>query len=190
MKMKNCKVCGNAVAISAKNCPQCGAQLKKPLYKRAGFWGLVAIIAVVALSNGGKKDNGTAVATNESAKTETVIDNDIDGKICEIVSAATGQKNYEGKPTVIITYQYTNNADEAAAFDITFETAVFQNGIECSSDYIYDEDDGMKEIRPGTTITLTKSYVLNDTTSDIEVEVSGFISFDNTVITKTFTIND
>ena len=40
----------------------------------------------------------------------------------------------------------------------------------------------------GATIEVEVAYELNDTTTDIEVEVSELISFNDSMITKTFSI--
>ena len=167
--------------------------MKKSIFKRWWFWVIAVIVAIGIIgSAGGNSDNTPATSTpnNTVATAGQNTDSAIDGKVCEIISAEVGGKNYEGKPTVVITYKYTNNSDEAASFDLSFTDKVFQNGIECSPDYVYevDEDNSSKEIRPGATIEVKKSYILNDETSDVEVEIAGFITWDNTVITKTFSI--
>ena len=43
--MKTCPNCGEPLATSAKFCPKCGAQFKKPLLKRL----LLPIICIVAI---------------------------------------------------------------------------------------------------------------------------------------------
>ncbi|MCQ2488878.1 MAG: zinc ribbon domain-containing protein, partial [Clostridia bacterium] len=53
-----CKSCGASIAKSAKACPSCGAKNKKPIYKRAWFIILMAIvvIAIIASIAGGSDD--------------------------------------------------------------------------------------------------------------------------------------
>ncbi len=190
-KMTSCKACGAEIAASAKSCPKCGAKNKKPIWKRVWVWILAGIILFAVI--GGMGGNSDTDNSDASINTPGIADtkpttNEIDGLVCEIVSAEIGGKNYEGKSTVVITYNYTNNSNDAQSFDIGFIDTVFQNGIECSPDYLYDEENSTKEIRPGATIEVKKSYILNDTTTDVEVEIKGFITWDETVITKTFSI--
>jgi hypothetical protein len=94
----------------------------------------------------------------------------------------------------VITYEWTNNSEKTASFLITFSDKVFQNGIECESGISVEGADSgslMKEIRPGTTFEVKQGYVLNDTASPVEVEVTEWFTFasDPPVVTKTFTFN-
>lgn len=103
-------------------------------------------------------------------------------------------KDYEGKDTVIVKYSFTNNSDEAAAFDWTFDHKVYQNGVSLEPAYVlddsanYDESSSMKEIKKGVTLEVEEAYILNDTVTDIDVEVSELISFDDTTVSRTFSI--
>lgn len=195
MEMIKCKTCDSEIATSAKICPNCGAKNKKPIWKRVWFWIVIALLTLGIIGGGSNNTptNPSSLDNNDVTIAATsTTDNEIDGKLCEIISAEIGGQNYEGKPTVVITYKYTNNSNESESFDIAFMDTVFQNGIECSPDYSYEinEDNSHKEIRPGATIEVKKSYILNDTVTDLEIEITGFISWDNTVITKTIPISD
>lgn len=135
------------------------------------------------------KDQGTeTVATTAPADDGAIGDYAVEIVACRL------SKDYEGKDVAIITYSFTNvSAEEPASFMFAFDDAVYQNGIECETaimlgDDSYDESNQLKEIKAGATLEVECAYVLNDTTTDVEVEVSELISFDNTVITKTFVI--
>ncbi len=70
-KMIICSACGNTIAASAKNCPHCGAKVKKPLIKKAWFWILVVILAAgIGGALGSSKDSGSG-STSQSASKET-----------------------------------------------------------------------------------------------------------------------
>lgn len=70
-KMITCSACGNTIAASAKNCPHCGAKVKKPLIKKAWFWILVVILAAgIGGALGSSKDSGSG-STSQSASKET-----------------------------------------------------------------------------------------------------------------------
>jgi hypothetical protein len=104
-------------------------------------------------------------------------------------------KDYEDNPAAIITYEWTNNADEAASFMFAVDASVFQGGVECETAIIMSNDDydselSMTEIKPGTTFTVQSAYLLRDMTSPIEVEVTELFSFEKNppVVKKTFDI--
>ncbi len=105
-------------------------------------------------------------------------------------------KDYEGKPVVIVKYSFTNNAEEPAAFAYAFDDQVYQNGIGLNPSYVlddsanYSEDNQSKEIKKGATLEVEAAYELNDTTTDIEVELSELFSFDESKVTKTFSITE
>ncbi|MFV0399542.1 MAG: DUF5067 domain-containing protein [Oscillospiraceae bacterium] len=106
-----------------------------------------------------------------------------------ITGAAMGT-DYEGKDVLIVTYEWTNNSEETTSFIFSFTHQAFQNGIECESAIGVDgveSADSMKDIRPGATLEVKEAYVLGDTTSPVEVEVTELMSFtDSGMVTKTF----
>lgn len=71
---------------------------------------------------------------------------------------------------------------------------VYQNGVGLNGAYFLDDsanynaENQTKEIKKGASIEVEVAYELNDTTTDIEVEVKELFSFDDTTITKTFSI--
>ncbi|MBO5725857.1 MAG: DUF5067 domain-containing protein, partial [Clostridia bacterium] len=103
--------------------------------------------------------------------------------------------DYANKDVVIVKYKFTNNNDdEATAFYLTFDDAVYQNGVGLNEAYVlkdsanYNADNQTKEIKKGASIEVEAAYELNDTTTDIEVEVKELFSFSDKTIKKTFSI--
>ena len=163
----------------------------KNLFKKWYFWViLVVIVGGIAIFGGGSDDStgaDTANSTTTAAAVVTTVDNTIDEYECVIKTAELGSKTYDDKPTVVITYTFTNNSDEPAAFYIAFTDTVYQDGIECERSYNLDETNEDKNIKPGSSIDVKLAYVLNDTTTNVDVEVaSGLLSLDGNVITKSF----
>lgn len=153
---------------------------------------LVIAFALFALGSGETapevKDQGSAGIA--AATTPGAI-----GKYSVQIDSCRLAKDYEGKPVVIVKYIYTNVSDsDPTAFYIAFDDNVFQDGVGLNSAYVlsdsanYSSDNQTKEIKAGATLEVEVAYELNDTTTDIEVEVKELFSFDNTVITKTFSI--
>ena len=104
-------------------------------------------------------------------------------------------KDYENAPTIIVKYRFTNVSDEeAASFMFALSDSAYQNGIQLDTaiiiddKYDYDSNKQMKEIKMGATLEVEAAYVLEDTTSDVLIEVEEFFSFSNKVIKKTFKI--
>lgn len=61
-KMINCKTCGQEIASSAKRCPNCGAKVKKPIYKKWWFW-VVIVIVILGIIAGASGDSDTPSST-------------------------------------------------------------------------------------------------------------------------------
>ncbi len=67
-ELKKCAVCGADMATGAKSCPQCGAQNKKPIYKKGWF---IAIVIVVLLAIGiGSMGGGESSTSAQSGQTQ------------------------------------------------------------------------------------------------------------------------
>lgn len=138
------------------------------------------------------KSNDTEKVTAETQPAEdpTVLGNySVDIKSCRLA------QDYSGKPVVIILYVFTNvKSDEASSFSFTIDDSVYQNGVGLNGAYIlsdsanYSADSQTKEIKKGASLEVEVAYELNDTTTDIEVEVKELFSFSNKTLKKTFSI--
>ena len=151
---------------------------------------LVLIFALFALGSSEDKsvDQGKDTA-DDATSTANLGEYNVEITSCRLA------KDYEGKDVVIVKYIFTNvGDDDAAAFYTTLDATVYQNGIGLNEAYFLDDsasyisDNQTKEIKKGASIEVEEAYTLNDATADIEVEVTEWISFNNTKITKTFTI--
>lgn len=154
---------------------------------------VVCSFCVFAVGSGESEttDQGKAgtIETSESSKAN-LGDYGIEIKSCRLA------EDYEGKPVAIITYGFTNNADESASFTFAFDDQVYQNGVGLNKSYVlddsanYDDANQSKEIKKGAVLDVDVAYELNDTTTDLEVEVKEWISFNDSVVKKTFTITE
>ena len=105
-------------------------------------------------------------------------------------------EDIEGKPVIIVTYGFTNNGENATSFMVALNDEAYQNGVGLNKAYFVDDsakyssDNQNKDIRTGVTLDVEVAYELNDTESDVEVEVTEFISFNKNTVTKVFQISD
>lgn len=165
---------------------------------------LIAVFAVFALASGEEetKDQGSGEANASASSTvESTSDSD-DDKIgdysvvidsCRVAKA----KGYQEKDVVIVKYIFTNvNDDEPASYYLTFEDEVYQNGVGLNKAYFlddsanYDSENQTKKIKKGASLEVEVAYELNDSATDIEVEVKELFSFNDTTLKKTFSIKD
>ena len=136
----------------------------------------------------------TEAPTEEPTKAPTEDDTSLGDYKVEIKGFRLAS-DYEGDPVIIITYGFTNvSDDDAASFMYSVEDTVYQNGIGLNQAYFlndnanYNSDNQSKELKMGTSLDVEVAYELNDTTSDVEVEIKEWISFNDKVLTKTFSI--
>ena len=152
---------------------------------------LVAVFAIFALGSG---ESETANQGTGAAETKAATENEI-GKYSVAIDSCRLAEDYSGKPVVIVKYVFTNVSDEdAASFMVAFDEEVYQNGVGLNNAYVLDDsanysaDNQTKEIKKGATLEVEVAYELNDTTTDIEVEVKELFSFNDKKLTKTFSI--
>lgn len=154
---------------------------------------LMAIMMVFALAAcGGAPSDNADTSGDKEQKGEEVVKNSGEGQLGDYYVKITGYElaeDYDGNPVIIINYDFTNNSEEttSAAFATVFE--LFQNGVQLETAFLMDYPEGyngdnyMKDIRPGTTISVSQDFVLEDASSEVEVEVTEFVSFNDDMIT-------
>ncbi len=153
---------------------------------------ILTLFSAFAMGSSDSDDGGTDDQGSDSASVEQSKNNLGDYKV-DITSCRLAA-DYEGKPIVIVKYTFTNNGENAVAFWIALDETVYQGGVGLNECYFaaeganYSSDNQSKEIKQGATIEVEVAYELNDTTTDIEVEVSELFSFSNKKVTKIFKI--
>jgi hypothetical protein len=154
---------------------------------------IILIVAVSSASSGSSESNSSS-DSGESVSVEATTETPgkIGDYICTVKSAEVC-KDWEGNKAVKITYSFTNNASEAQSFEYALEDHVYQDGIELESVWTLENDEDLDtydsvNIKPGKTKDVVKAYKLRDDTTDLEVEIGKWLSFDDTVITTTVSI--
>lgn len=151
-----------------------------------------AVFALGSSSETESADQGNAAVEKDDAVVE---DTTSLGQYSVEIKSCRLAKDYEGDPVVIVLYGFSNvSSEESGSFMFCFDDVVYQNGVGLNEAYILDEDanysadNQTKEIKKGATLDVEVAYELNDTTTDIEVEVKELFSFDDKTLTKTFSI--
>lgn len=147
--------------------------------------------------DGGASSDASSSDASTDASTDAAGVQDMEGDLenthVAIVSAARSDNDYEGNPTVLVTYTWTNNSDQNTSFFAVLDESVFQNGqqldtaVYSSNPAGYDVNSSLAELQPGATGTVTIGYVLKDD-SPVDVEVTALISFDDAKVSHTFTL--
>lgn len=161
---------------------------------------LFAIILIVSFALCAMA-SGESEAPSENQGTGSVESNDGNdaniGDYSVVIESCRLAKDYEGNDVVIVKYIFSNvSSDESTAFFTAFDETVYQNGVGLNESYVLDDsanysaDNQTKEIKKGASLEVEVAYELNDNTTDIEVEVTEWLSFDDTTITKTFKITE
>lgn len=162
---------------------------------------LIAVFFVFAAGSSDDEKNEdqgkSSVSDSSSTTTATEPADENLGDYKVIIDSCRLAEDYSDNPVVIVKYIFTNVKDEnSASFSVALQDYVYQNGVGLNRAYILDEgaaynsDNQSKQIKKGSSIEVEVAYELNDTTTDIEVEVQEWISFNDKKITKTFSISE
>lgn len=118
-----------------------------------------------------EQDNGPSIATNSDYSVT------IDG--------FSITQDYDGAPCIAINYTFTNVSDDnATSMQMATNITVYQNGVECEDAWLAsDNSDGYSnKVKAGVSVQVTRVYKLQDTTSDVEVEVGQLFSWNDDLL--------
>lgn len=129
--------------------------------------------------------------SDKSDKRGTMVGSGDLGNYHVEIKGASLTTDYEGNPTVVITYAWTNNSDDTTTSLSSVHARAFQDGVQLENAIVMNEDafdssSYMKEVRPGTTIDVQNAFVLTSETSTIEVEIEELISFSDEKVIMDF----
>ncbi len=140
--------------------------------------------------NGGNADSSYSEQADENSVTadsqKTNSGTTVGDYGC-VVKGAEMCKDWTDKDAVLITYEFTNNSDDAISFDIALDAKAYQNGIGLETAILDEDTDWLVDvdIKPGITKEVKKAYVLSDTSSVVEIEVTELFSFSDDKIVTT-----
>lgn len=157
--------------------------------KRIAVVGFAAVLAMAITGcssdssdsgDGGQEPEQAGQSQAAAASSDYVVE----------IGGSTLGEDYEGNPVLIVDFTWTNNSDKAATFLVSIDAAAFQDGVELETAIGsgIDSMDTMKEIKPGATQSVQCAYVL-DGQSDVTIECTELISFDDTILaSKVFSV--
>ena len=152
----------------------------------------IGCLGVVGCSSGSATPAGEAGGeVQEATQPEAPAP---DSKYVVSIDGCEVAQDYEGNPAIVVTYTWTNNSDDKTSFMVAIDDAAFQNGVELDfatisvSDERFDTNAAMNEVQPGATQTVQQAFLLDDQ-SDVTIECTELISFDDTVLAEaTFSV--
>ena len=161
------------------------------------LFGLVLSIGLTACGGGTApaEDSGseqeaaqTETKTEEPAQTETKTEESEEngtglpaegdvGDYYVVLKDCAFTTDYEGNKTVVVTYDFTNNSEEAISAIAALYIQAFQDGIELETAFVMDDsaynaETSMKDIKPGVTLEDCQDVFVLTSDSPIEIEVS------------------
>lgn len=119
-KMIKCKSCNKEISESAKNCPNCGALNKQPIYKKWWIW-VIALVVATGVIGGASSGEGEQEAKTDTNKT-----------------TASDKKNDEVKPEVKEFYEIGEEVKLG-------ENILIVNSVKKSNGSQYDKPKGGHE---------------------------------------------
>lgn len=148
------------------------------------MYGSAASVADSSASDAGSGTAGASSDVQQADQAEAAAEYAVTIDGCRVT------EDYQGAPVAVVTYTFTNNSDDATSFMVALRPQVFQNGVELNtaigSDW--DSEKYLSDVKPGSSSTVEIGYALEDT-SDVTVEVTELISFDDTILAEaTFSV--
>lgn len=142
--------------------------------------GCMAGCAIIGTSD---VDTSVDTTTTTVEEAENTSNEGLFGDYKVEVIGARMSKDYEDKDCVIITYNFTNYSSESSAFWSSFSDIVYQNGVGLNEVYVLknndaDLDSNMKEVKDGASVIVEEAYELNDTVTDLEIEITDIFGLD------------
>ena len=153
---------------------------------------LIAVVMLLVLALVGCSDSpsGGADKSKNAATDEGAL-----GDYYVKILNAEQVKSFEDIDCLRVYFEFTNNSENDTSFFVATSAKGFQNGIQMETTYIGSEngvpedDNYLKDIKPGATIKVTEAFVCEDDSS-VLVEISELFNFSSTTkLTKTFTLD-
>lgn len=160
---------------------------------------LVLALGLTACGSSSVGDTNTPAGSDSQQQESTPSSPDGEGTLGKYAVKFTGYtlaKDYQGQDTVIISFDFTNNDEDATSAMVALNIDAYQDGIELESAILtdapegYDSESEMKNIKQGATLNCQKAFVLSNTSSPVEVEAEELFSLSSDKVVCTYAIAD
>lgn len=162
-----------------------------------------------ATSSTSNNDSEKAQKNDSAGNEEKSQDNNSDNKDASegeidngkyhvtIKGAELSGEDYEGNPTVLVTYEVVNNQKDKTSNPFDWSVKVFQNGVTLSNHPVYlhkpkgydsKADHYQTQIQPGGKFSYVEAFVIKDKKAPIRVEISSSWGAESK-ITKEFNLS-
>lgn len=92
-------------------------------------------------------------------------------------------EDYEGNVTLALAFDFTNlDPEKAQNFTFATHAKAFQDGVQLDKAIMVDDIDygeNQKDLKANATLEVYSAFVLSNTTSIVEIELTKLISFDD-----------
>lgn len=135
--------------------------------------------------------NATSTSTSDAQKEEPKKSEEKQPEKYEVtIGTLTQITDFNGDPAAKITFSFTNNSDETAAFMSSVRVEAYQDGQQLENAFVTSGDVNMEstttKIKTGTSLDVEQAYKLISS-SDVEVEVYPLIGKDK-LAAQTFSL--
>lgn len=159
------------------------------LTRREFIYAGASSLFALGLAGCGNSNNTTSTSTSDAQKEEPKKSEEKQPEKYEVtIGTLTQITDYSGNPAAKITFNFTNNSDETAAFMSSVRVEAYQDGQQLEnaiSDGVNWES-SMTKIKTGTSLDVEQAYKLISS-SDVEVEVYPLIGKDK-LAAQTFSL--
>ena len=190
-KLIPCEACGNEISGKAKQCPQCGHKVKKPIYKKWWFWTIIALVVVIIAASVGGGTGAKKVGNTDGSDVSDGGDSNVfhAGDIIETKyfsityqECDTDWKDYdeymgpsEGKKVVRAYFVIENigNSDHGCG---TWEFDCYADGVACDA-YLFGDQElpSYESISPGRKLQGYVSFQVPTDAKSVELEYEASI---------------
>lgn len=169
---------------------------------------MVSLLALLPLSVHASAIDLTSMTSEELTNLQNAIDAEIasrnpvettlpegilaEGDLGDYHIAIVGaelSKDYKDNDCLVVIVDWSHNSTDAESFLWSFTYKAFQNGVECDNGMMVDGIDSnetSREIKAGVTRQVKIGFVIEDTVSPVEVEISEMLAFTDEKVVYTF----
>ena len=129
-----------------------------------------------------KKDEAKEEAAQEADEGPSIA---TDSKYAVTINGMNIVEDYDGAPCIAIDFTFTNVSDDSpTSMSLATNITVYQDGVECEDAYFADSNDGSysNKVKAGVSVDVTRVYKLQNTSSDVEVEVGELFSWSDDLL--------